>query len=75
MGGISALGVTGTGAVAALTLAIGAGTATLPAAGGTIVGVATTKEAAPKPTRVTIDPGICGQTVPDESVVVDGPVI
>jgi plastocyanin len=72
MGGISGLGVLGTGALAALTLAIGAGTPTLPAAGGTIVGVATTKEAAPKPTRVTIDPGICGQTVPDESVVVDG---
>lgn len=72
MGGIFALGVLGTGAIAALTLAIGAGTLALPAAAGTIVGVATTKEAVPKPTRVTIDPGVCGQTVPDESVVVDG---
>lgn len=72
MGRISALGIPGTGALAALVL-----TATVSAsrplpAGGTIVGVATTKEAAQKPIRVTIDPGVCGQSVPDETIVVDG---
>ena len=71
MGGISALGVLGTGVVTALTIAIGAGAGPERAAGGTIVGVATTKEAAPKAVRVTIDPGICGQSVPDDSIVVD----
>jgi plastocyanin len=40
-------------------------------AGGTIVGTASTKEPAPKPIRATIDPAVCGQNVPDESVVVD----
>ena len=39
---------------------------------GTIVGIVTTKEAAQKPIRVTIDPAVCGQTVPDESILVDG---
>ena len=80
---ISALGILGTGALAALTFATGLGAAHgNPAevhlrpgsggrAGGTIVGIASTKEAAPKPVRVTIDPGVCGQTLPDESVVVD----
>jgi len=71
MGGISALGVLGTGVVAALTIAIGVGAAPERIAGGTIVGVATTKEAAPKAVRVTIDPGICGQSVPDDSIVID----
>ena len=71
MGGISALGVLGTGVVTALTLALSVGTAPERAVGGTIVGVATTKETAPKPVRVTIDPGICGQSVPDDSIVVD----
>ena len=41
-------------------------------AGGTIVGVATTKEAAPAAIRATIDPAVCGSSVPDESVVVAG---
>ena len=40
-----------------------------PPAGGTIVGVATTKEATPPAIRATIDPAICG-SVPDESVMV-----
>jgi plastocyanin len=71
MGGIFALGVLGTGAVTALTIALGAGAAPERAVGGTIVGVATTKETAPKPVRVTIDPGVCGQSVPDDSIVVD----
>ncbi len=75
MGRISALGILGTSALAALTLATGSvaaiGVESARAAGGTIVGVASTKEAAPKPVRVTIDPGVCGQTVPDESIVVD----
>jgi hypothetical protein len=70
MGGVIALGIFGTGVVAALTLA-GPARVASEAAGGTIVGLAKTKEAPPKPVRVTIDPGVCGQTVPDESVVVD----
>jgi plastocyanin len=40
-------------------------------AAGAIAGVATTKEAAPKPIRVTIDPNVCGQSLPDESIAVD----
>jgi plastocyanin len=36
------------------------------------MGVASTKEAAPKPIRVTIDPAVCGQSLPDESILVDG---
>jgi plastocyanin len=39
---------------------------------GAITGVASTKEAAPKPIRVTIDPAVCGQSLPDESILVDG---
>ena len=70
MGGVLALGILGTGVVAALTLTGPAAVASEPA-GGTIIGVAKTKEALPKPVRVTIDPSVCGQTVPDESVVVD----
>jgi plastocyanin len=42
-----------------------------PSAGGTIVGVATTKASSPAPIRATIDPAVCGPTVPDESIVVD----
>jgi hypothetical protein len=71
MGCISALGVLGTGVVTTLTIAIGAGAGPERAIGGTIVGVATTKETAPKAVRVTIDPAICGQSVPDDSIVVD----
>jgi plastocyanin len=41
------------------------------AAAGTIVGVVSTKEAGLKPIRVTIDPSACGQTLPDEAIVVD----
>lgn len=76
MARLSALGVLGAGAIAALTAVAGTsvvGTAPLALpAGGTVIGVVTTKEPALKPVRVTIDPAVCGQTVPDESVVVDG---
>jgi len=41
------------------------------AATGSIAGVVSTKEAAPRPIRVTIDPAVCGQTLPDESIAVD----
>src|SRR3990170_1069020 len=76
---LSALGVLGTSLVAALTLGSGGALARVPGgaphdsvrAGGTIIGLATTKEPVPKPVRVTIDPSICGQSLPDESVVVD----
>jgi plastocyanin len=40
-------------------------------AAGAISGVATTKETAPRPIRVTIDPAVCGQSLPDESILVD----
>jgi plastocyanin len=40
-------------------------------AGGTIVGVVSTKVTAERPIRVTIDPAVCGATLPDESVTVD----
>jgi plastocyanin len=40
-------------------------------AGGTITGTITTREAAGRPIRVTIDQAVCGTSLPDESVVVD----
>jgi plastocyanin len=40
-------------------------------AAGIVSGVATTKEAGPRPIRVTIDPQVCGQSLPDESILVD----
>jgi len=42
-----------------------------PRAGGTIVGVVTTSARGLPPIRVTVDPKVCGQSVPDESVVTD----
>ena len=41
------------------------------AQGGTIVGTVTTKEPAAKAIHVTIDPGVCGASLPDESIKVD----
>jgi plastocyanin len=38
---------------------------------GTVTGVVTTKAAAPKPLRVTMDQRVCGNELPDEAVVVD----
>jgi plastocyanin len=52
-------------------VAVPPGTAGRGAESGAIVGVVTTKEAAPRPIRVTIDPAVCGQAVPDESILVD----
>jgi len=40
-------------------------------AGGSIAGVVTTREAAPGPIRVNVDPRVCGESVKDESLVVD----
>jgi len=69
MGRLFALGVFGAGIVASLTPPV---LAALPArAGGIITGLATTKEIAPKAVRVTIDPAVCGQNVPDDSIIVD----
>lgn len=72
------MGILRTGVVAALALVTVPGIVATdrkdvrrPAAGA-IAGVATTKETAPKPIRVTIDPAVCGQSLPDESIVVDG---
>ena len=56
----------------ALAAAIAAPPAWLQArAGGTIVGTLSTKEAARPALRVTIDPSVCGTSVPDDSVAVD----
>jgi plastocyanin len=44
---------------------------TVLAAGGTIIGVVTTREPGRPALKVTIDPTVCGATVPDESVTVD----
>jgi len=85
MGRISAVGIPRAGLLAALVaiaafVAAGeprawslgaAGSGAVPA-GGTIVGVATTKETTPPAIRATIDPAICGASVPDESVLVTG---
>jgi len=69
MGRLFALGVFGAGIVASLTPPV---LAALPArAGGIITGLATTREIAPKAVRVTIDPAVCGQNVPDDSIIVD----
>lgn len=84
MGRISALGVPRTGAVATVTAIAafvlgagepGAGRAHAAGegvvrAGGTIIGVATTKETAAPAIRATIDPAVCGASVPNESVMV-----
>ncbi len=40
-------------------------------AGGSIVGVVMTSAKPPRPLRVTVDPAVCGSTLPDESIVVD----
>ncbi len=37
---------------------------------GTIAGVATTTAVAPRPLRVTMDMKVCGNEIPDESIVV-----
>jgi hypothetical protein len=43
----------------------------LPSRTGVITGVITTKVPAPPPLRATIDPEVCGQSLPDESIAVD----
>ena len=71
------MGISRTCVVAAVAFATASGVASTdrevsrsPAAGA-IAGVATTKEAAPKAIRVTIDPAVCGSSLPDESIAVD----
>jgi hypothetical protein len=74
MGCVSVVGISraGTAATLAALCAIAmASPAAAPRAGGTIVGVVTTAAKAPAPLRVTIDPDVCGQTLPDESIAVD----
>jgi len=41
------------------------------AAGGSIVGVVTTREVSPGPIRVTVDPNVCGESIRNDSLVVD----
>jgi len=86
MGGISAVGVPRASAVASIAaiaaVLVGAGQpralslvptgAGFAPAGGTIVGVATTKEVTRPAIRATIDPAVCGSSVPDESVLIAG---
>jgi len=50
---------------------IAAASRDVPVTGGTIVGVVTTTEVRRSPIRVTVDPNVCGQTVPDDSIAVD----
>ena len=71
------MGISRTCVVAAVAFATASGVASTdravsrsPAVGA-IAGVATTREAAPKPIRVTIDPAVCGSSLPDESIAVD----
>jgi hypothetical protein len=40
-------------------------------ASGAIAGIVTTRAAAPGPLRVTLDPEVCGTSLPDESIVRD----
>jgi plastocyanin len=79
MGGLPVVGISRTDLCAALVasaVALAIASTAAPRAGaragGTIAGVVTTKETAPRPIRVTIDPGVCGDSLPDESVTVDG---
>ena len=61
--------------LAALTCAVAiamAGPSVRAGAGGTVTGTITTKEPAMKPISVTIDPGVCGQSLPNEAIAVDG---
>src|SRR5262245_23811877 len=77
MGWLSRLGISRAGQAAAIgAVVIAAGVAVaIPVnarrAGGTIVGVVTTKAAALAPIRVTIDPNVCGDSLPDEAITVD----
>ena len=69
------MGTSRTGVLAALplVLVVLAATPSLhERTGGTIVGVITTLETARPAVRATVDPTVCGPTVPDESIVVDG---
>lgn len=63
--------VSGVAMLTALVVGFAVPTGGRAAAGGTVVGVVTTAVPAPSDLRITIDPAICGQTLPDESVVVD----
>lgn len=55
----------------ALALVTPGGAVSARTAAGAIEGIVTTKEAAPRPIRVTIDADTCGDTLPDESITVD----
>ena len=73
MGCVSTMGISRAGAAAAIAALSAIAVASPGAAprAGTIVGVVTTTAKAPPPLRVTIDPDVCGQTLPDESIAVD----
>lgn len=78
MGGVSVVGVSRAGLAAALA-AVALTTSLVPAGraaaraprAGSIVGVATTKQPALAPIRVTIDTATCGESLPDEAITVD----
>jgi len=77
MGWLSRLGIPRAGEAAAIVAIVGvAGIAAIAPvaarrAGGTIVGVVTTKATALAPIRVTIDPNVCGDSLPDEAIAID----
>ena len=75
MGSVSTMGVPRAGILAAaLALAFGMllpTTLAAAGAGGTIIGVVSTKMGARPPIRVTTDRTVCGANLPDESIVVD----
>ena len=61
--------------LAALTCAAAiamAGPSVRTGAGGTVTGTITTKEPAMTPIAVTIDPGVCGPSLPNEAIDLDG---
>ena len=74
---LSRLGIPRAGQAAAVVLFAGVAgvAAVVPVgarrAGGTIAGVVTTKAASLAPIRVTIDPNVCGDSLPDEAITVD----
>ena len=72
MGRISVVGVSGAGLLGALTVwLLTVAAAPAGARAGAIIGTVTTQEAERPALRATIDPAVCGSSLPDESLVRD----
>ena len=71
MGRISFVGVSRAGLLGALTVWLLSAAAPARERAGTITGTVTTQEAERPPLRATIDPAVCGSSLPDESLVRD----